>query len=46
MWLNLQRRGDLHRARAALAETLPRLRPITAKREFVEAGEEPELEDF
>ncbi len=46
MWLNLQRMVDLHRARAALAETLPRLRPITAKREFVEAGEEPELEDF
>ncbi len=46
MWLNLQRMVDLHRAKASLAEILPRLRPITVKREFVEAGKEPELEDF
>ena len=46
MWLNLQRMVDLHRAKASLAEILPGLRPITAKREFVEAAGEPELEDF
>src|SRR5437879_5631266 len=46
MWLNLQRMVDLHRARATLSEILPRLRPITGKREFVEAVGEPELEDF
>ncbi len=46
MWLNLQRMVDLHRAKASLAEIVPGLRPITAKREFVEAAGEPELEDF
>ena len=44
MWLNLQRSVDLHRAKASLADTLPRLRPITRKREFVETAEEPDLE--
>jgi addiction module HigA family antidote len=44
MWLNLQRIVDLHRAKANLAEILPRLQPITAKREFVEAAEEPEFD--
>jgi addiction module HigA family antidote len=44
MWLNLQRAVDLHRARTNLAETLPRLTPITRKREFVDAKEEPEIE--
>jgi addiction module HigA family antidote len=44
MWLNLQRTVDLHCARANLADTLPGLRPITKKREFVEAAEEPSLE--
>ena len=44
MWLNLQRAVDLHRAKTSLADTLPRLRPITKTREFVEAAEEPELE--
>jgi addiction module HigA family antidote len=44
MWLNLQRSVDLRRARASLADALPRLRPITKKREFVEAAEEPSLE--
>ena len=46
MWLNLQRMVDLHRAKANLAEILPGLQPITAKREFVDAGEAPELVDF
>ena len=46
MWLNLQRLIDLHRAKVSLADVLPRLQPITKKREFVEATEEPELEPF
>jgi addiction module HigA family antidote len=44
MWLNLQRSVDLHRAKASLADTLSRLRPITRNREFIEAAEDPELE--
>src|SRR5437879_12932945 len=44
MWLDLQRAIDLHRAKASLADALPRLRPIAKKREFAEAAEEPELE--
>jgi antitoxin HigA-1 len=44
MWLNLQRMVDLHRAKANLADNLPRLRPITKKRDFVEATEEPEFD--
>jgi plasmid maintenance system antidote protein VapI len=44
MWLNLQRAVDLHRARANLVETLPRLSPITGKREFIDAEEQPEIE--
>jgi addiction module HigA family antidote len=46
MWLNLQRSVDLHRANASLADVLPRLRPITKKREFGEAAKEPELEPW
>jgi|HubBroStandDraft_3_1064219.scaffolds.fasta_scaffold19606_2 addiction module HigA family antidote len=44
LWLNLQRAVDLHRARAALAETLPLLSPITREREFINFGGEPEIE--
>jgi len=44
MWLNLQRSVDLHRAKTSLGDVLPRLRPITRKREFIETAEEPELE--
>jgi antitoxin HigA-1 len=44
LWLNLQRAVDLHRARLALAETLPQLRPITRKREFTNFEGEPEIE--
>jgi len=44
MWLNLQRAVDLHRAKTSLAEVLPRLRPITRKREFVDVAKEPEVE--
>ncbi|HEX9534786.1 MAG TPA: HigA family addiction module antitoxin [Stellaceae bacterium] len=44
MWLNLQRGVDLHRARLALAETLPQLSPITRKREFTNFEGEPEIE--
>jgi plasmid maintenance system antidote protein VapI len=44
LWLNLQRAVDLHRARLALAETLPQLRPITRKREFTNFEGELEIE--
>ena len=44
MWLSLQRAVDLHRARAALAELLPQLKPITRKREFIDFESEPEPE--
>ena len=44
MWLNLQRIVDLHRAKANLAEVLPGLQPITAKRDFINAMQEPEIE--
>ena len=43
-WLNLQRAVDLHRARLALADTLPSLNPITAKRKFIDAAGEPEID--
>lgn len=43
-WLNLQRLVDLHRAKAALVDVLPTLRPITSKREFIEAKEAPEFD--
>src|SRR5260370_24131846 len=36
-WLHLQRAIDLHRAQGNLAETLPGLRPITQRPEFIEA---------
>jgi plasmid maintenance system antidote protein VapI len=45
MWLSLQRAVDLHRARVALAETLPQLKPITRKREFTNFEGEPEIEN-
>jgi plasmid maintenance system antidote protein VapI len=44
MWLSLQRAVDLHRARVALAETLPQLKPITRKSEFIDSEGEPEPE--
>jgi antitoxin HigA-1 len=44
LWLDLQRRIDLHRARLALADVLPRLSPITRKREFVDLEKEPVVE--
>lgn len=44
LWLNLQRTLDLQRARLALADVLPRLEPVTRKREFTDLAEEPALE--
>ncbi len=44
MWLNLQQAVDLHRARLTLADKLPRLSPVTHKREFIDLVGEPEIE--
>jgi len=44
MWLNLQRNLDLHRAKVHLADVLPRLRPITRRREFVDMKTSPETD--
>jgi antitoxin HigA-1 len=41
MWLNLQRNVDLHRAKVHLADVLPRLTPITRKREFGDLEADP-----
>jgi antitoxin HigA-1 len=42
LWLNLQRAVELHRAKVNLADVLPRLVPITRRREFVDLHVDPE----
>jgi antitoxin HigA-1 len=42
LWLNLQRAVDLHRAKVNLVDVLPRLAPITRRRQFVDVHIDPE----